>query len=121
MKSFQAILDDPIAPRDTQGRIQIYMLQLQAEGAKPVTLPSTDATTSSVAPTDTSSVPPIADASTAVDASTELDLTPPVVDTSAMSLALPQESSASAGSSEASAPSSPSSVSSAPLASSSAP
>lgn len=110
MKSFQAILTDPAAPRDAQNRVQIYVLQLQAEGAK-LPPPPTDTTTSST-PTDVSSVPapdlssasapaapsaaPASSAggSAAVDASTELDVTPPVVDTSALQLALPQDSAA---------------------------
>lgn len=142
MKSFQAILTDPLASRDTQNRVQIYVLQLQAEGAK-LPPPPVDTTASSAPPTDasaptdlssvsaTSSAAPAASAgsSAAVDASTELDVTPPVVDTSALSLALPQEpaassepASASAASSEAASASAVSSVaSSAPEASSSAP
>jgi len=108
IKSFQAILTDPLASRDAQNRVQIYVLQLQAEGAK-LPPPPADTTTSSAPPTDASSAPaadlssasapaassaapaPSADGSAAVDASTELDVTPPVVDTSALSLALPQE------------------------------
>jgi len=142
MKSFQAILTDPLAPRDAQNRVQIYVLQLQAEGAK-LPPPPVDPTASSAPPVDASSAPAAdlssasasttasADASAAVDASTELDVTPPVVDTSALSLALPQEPAAAsepasvpAASSEAasSAPASAlSSASSAPEASSSAP
>jgi hypothetical protein len=34
MKNFQAILDDPMATRDLQSRIQFYILQLQAQGTK---------------------------------------------------------------------------------------
>jgi hypothetical protein len=115
MKNFQAILDDPAASRDTQGRVQIYMLQLQAEGAKPI-MPPADTTSS--APASASSAPAAssdatADASAtpsaAVDASTELDVTPPIVDTSAMSMVLPQETPAAPeASSEALPPGMPS-------------
>jgi hypothetical protein len=106
VKNFQAILADPAAPRDAQNRVQIYILQLQAEGAK-LPPPPIDTTASSTPPADASSAPaadlssasapaassaaPSAENSAAVDASTQLDVTPPVVDTSALSLALPQE------------------------------
>ena len=46
MKSFEAVVDDPLSSRDEQSRVQIYMLQLEAEGAKPPAPPA-DATTSS--------------------------------------------------------------------------
>lgn len=36
MTTFQAIIDDPLASRDLQGRVQLYMQQLLAEGAAPV-------------------------------------------------------------------------------------
>jgi len=138
MKNFQAIIDDPAATRDSQSRVQIYMLQLQAEGAKPIA-PPTDTTTSSAPPTDASSVAPPADASSAsaapsaapsaassatvssqasaaVDSSTELAVTPPVVvDNSLMSMVAPDVS--SAASSEV-APSSAAPASSAPAPSS---
>ncbi|HVX72879.1 MAG TPA: tetratricopeptide repeat protein [Devosia sp.] len=135
MKSFQAILEDPSASRDTQSRVQIYMLQLQAEGAKPIAPPA-DTATSSTPPIDASSAPAPADASSAapaassaaassaasaaVDASTELDVTPPVVlDNSLLSMAAPDTS--AAPSSEVTASSEPVAASSAPIASSSAP
>lgn len=120
MKSFQSILSDPAAPRDAQNRVQIYVLQLQAEGAK-LPPPPVDTTASSAPPTDASSAPaadlssastpatsstepaPSAASSAAVDASTELDVTPPVLDTSALSLALPQEPVASSDAPSASA------------------
>jgi hypothetical protein len=138
MKNFQAIIDDPAATRDSQSRVQIYMLQLQAEGAKPIAPPA-DTTTSSAPPTDASSVAPPADASSAsaapsaapsaassatvssqasaaVDSSTELAVTPPVVvDNSLMSMVAPDVS--SAASSEV-APSSAAPASSAPAPSS---
>jgi len=105
LASFQAILDDPLSTQDLRSRIQIYVLQLQAEGARaPLSAP---ADVSSSAPVDASS-----SASAMVDASTELDVTPPVVDTTTPSSA-PQ---VSAASSEASAE-----ASSAPAPSSSAP
>ncbi len=78
LASFQAIIDDPLSTSDLRNRIQLYVIQLFAEGAKaPVTAP-TDTTTT---PADVSS-----QASTAIDASTELDVTPPV-DASAVSTA----------------------------------
>jgi hypothetical protein len=58
MKSFQAIIDDPQANRDLRGRIQVFMSQLIANGAKPI-----EAESATGAP--------------AVDAGTELDVTPP--------------------------------------------
>ena len=64
MKSFQAIMDDPAATRDSQSRVQIYMLQLQAAGAKPITPPA-DTTTPSTPPADVSSAAPPAAASSA--------------------------------------------------------
>ena len=67
MANFQAILDDPQSSRDMQGAVQIYLAQLQAEGAK-VKAP---------APGDASASGASSAASTAVDASTELDVTPP--------------------------------------------
>lgn len=36
MTTFQAILDDPLSSRDLQGRVQIYVTQLLAEGAAPI-------------------------------------------------------------------------------------
>jgi len=36
MATFQAILDDPFSSRDLQGRVQIYVTQLLAEGATPI-------------------------------------------------------------------------------------
>jgi hypothetical protein len=36
MATFQAVLDDPLSARDLQGRVQIYVTQLLAEGAAPV-------------------------------------------------------------------------------------
>lgn len=36
MTTFQAIMDDPLASRDLQSLVTIYMQQLQAEGAAPV-------------------------------------------------------------------------------------
>ena len=67
MANFQAILDDPQSSRDMQGAVQIYLAQLQAEGAK-VKAP---------APGDASASGASSAASAAVDASTELDVTPP--------------------------------------------
>jgi hypothetical protein len=130
VKNFQAILADPAAPRDAQNRVQIYILQLQAEGAK-LPAPPIDTTASSTPPADASSAPaadlssasapaassaaPSAESSAAVDASTQLDVTPPVVDTSALSLALPQEP-ASASQAASAAPSAAASSELVPLA-----
>lgn len=36
MATFQSILDDPFSSRDLQGRVQIYVQQLIAEGAAPI-------------------------------------------------------------------------------------
>ena len=36
MTTFQAIIDDPLASRDLQGRVHLYVQQLLAEGAAPV-------------------------------------------------------------------------------------
>ncbi len=95
MKNFQAIIDDPLATRDLQSRIQIYMLQLQAEGAKPIAPPTPDAPPTTNASSSQASADVSAASSTAVDASTELDVTPPVViDNSALSMAAPQTSEA---------------------------
>ncbi len=44
MKSFTDVLNDPRASRDTQSRVQLFMLQLEAEGAKPITPPTVDPT-----------------------------------------------------------------------------
>lgn len=65
MKSFEAVVDDPLSSRDEQSRVQIYMLQLEAEGAKPPAPPA-DATTSSAPAADVSSVAPPAAASSAI-------------------------------------------------------
>ena len=125
MKSFQAIITDPLASRDAQNRVQIYILQLQAEGAKLPPPPVNTAASS--APPVASSAPDAgvssasSETSAAVDASTQLDVTPPVVvDTSALSLALPQESAASSEAAPTSASESQA-ASSAPAASSEAP
>jgi hypothetical protein len=78
MASFQAVVDDPLASQDLRSRIQLYMIQLVAEGAQPIVASSEaapDATSSAAA--DVSASAP-AEASTAVDASTELDVAPPV-------------------------------------------
>ncbi len=50
MTIFQAIIDDPLASRDLQSRVQLYIQQLLAEGAAPVV-------TSSAVPAVTSSEP----------------------------------------------------------------
>lgn len=50
MTTFQAIIDDPLASRDLQSRVQIYIQQLLAEGAAPVV-------TSEEPPADVSSEP----------------------------------------------------------------
>ena len=50
MTTFQSIISDPLASRDTQSRVQIFIQQLLAEGAAPVV-------TSSEVPADASSEP----------------------------------------------------------------
>ena len=125
MKNFQAIIDDPLATRDLQSRIQIYMLQLQAEGTKPIASPTPDTPPTAAASSSQASADVSAASSTAVDASTELDVTPPVVvDTSALSMASPQTSQTSSDASVVSSEAPASSVapaSSAVAASSEAP
>jgi len=44
MKSFTDVMNDPRASRDTVSRVQLFALQLQAEGAKPIAPPA-DTTT----------------------------------------------------------------------------
>ena len=138
MGNFQAVLNDPLSTRDLRNRIQIYVLQLLAEGAKPITPPAdassapssepspqasseASAVSSSEASAASSSEAQSAsssEASAAVDSSTELDVTPPaVVDTSMMSMTAP----AASVSSSASAASSEPAVSSASEVSSAAP
>jgi hypothetical protein len=50
MTTFQSIISDPLASRDTQSRVQIFIQQLLAEGAAPVVSSPED-------PADTSSEP----------------------------------------------------------------
>lgn len=66
MTSFQSIIDDPLAGRDLQGRIQLFMSQLIAEGAKPI-----------VAKTNSTDA--------GVDAGTQLDVAPPAESSAAAS------------------------------------
>jgi hypothetical protein len=42
MKSFTDIMNDPLATQDLRNRIQLYTLQLLAEGAKPIAPPAPD-------------------------------------------------------------------------------
>lgn len=91
MKSFQAIMDDPAATRDSQSRVQIYILQLQAEGAKPIAPPA-DTTTSSAPPVDVSSTAPPPDATSTSAAPTASSTASPAETSSAA----PQGPSASA-------------------------
>lgn len=120
MTSFNAIMTDPGVTSDIRSRIQIFMLQLVAEGAKPIvppdassSAPANDASASATpASTEASasaseavsasvSVAPVASASeaasTAVDASTALDVAAPV-DDKTLSLAVPAETLTSASS-----------------------
>lgn len=87
LASFQSIVDDPLSNQDVRNRVQLYVLQLLAEGARPAPTPDDTATddtatddtadASSAAPVEASaSEAPSAEASAAVDASTELDVTP---------------------------------------------
>jgi hypothetical protein len=95
MVTFQSIVDDPLSSRDLRSRVQIYMIQLVAEGAAPIV-------SSSEAPVDVSSSAEAApanvssEASTAVDASTELDVTPPPEASAASSASSAPEVSSSA-------------------------
>jgi hypothetical protein len=50
MTTFQSIISDPLASRDAQSRVQLFIQQLLAEGAAPVVI-------SSEAPADVSSEP----------------------------------------------------------------
>ena len=128
MGSFQAILDDPLSTRDLRNRIQIYVLQLFAEGAKPITPPSdassapsseaaseaaqassaasaVSSSEASAASSSEASSVSSSEASVAVDSSTQLDVTPPaVVDTSMMSMMAPTASDSSSASVASSAP-----------------
>ncbi|HWA18774.1 MAG TPA: tetratricopeptide repeat protein [Devosia sp.] len=79
MVTFKAIVDDPVASRDLRGRVQLYMAQLIAEGAKQ---PAAEAPAAS-AP--------------AVDGGTELDVTPSAAEVSSG----PTESSGATDSSSA--------------------
>ena len=134
MGNFQAVLNDPLSTRDLRNRIQIYVLQLLAEGAKPITPPadassapssepspqasSVSSSEASAASSSEAQSASSSEASAAVDSSTELDVTPPaVVDTSRMSMTAP----AASVSSSASAASSEPAVSSASEVSSAAP
>jgi hypothetical protein len=60
MKSFSDIMSDPNTSQDLRNRIQIYILQLLAEGAKPVAPPAADVTVPSA---EASSAAPSAAAS----------------------------------------------------------
>jgi len=101
IKSFTDILNDPLAAQDTRNRVQLYVQQLLAEGAKPIAPP--DQTASSAEPSAQPSAPVSSAASTAVDASTQLDVSVPVVDTTAPS-ASAEASAASSAVSSASEP-----------------
>jgi|GEM_PF-77473 len=150
MKSFSDIMADPNSSQDLRNRIQLYILQLLAEGAKAVTPPGADVTVpadaaSSAAPSEASAPPsavvsseaPVSseaspsassaaasdEASTGID-STELDVSaPPVVlDNSLLSMAAPdQPSSAAAAAPLAISSEAPAAPSIAPAASSEAP
>jgi hypothetical protein len=77
MKSFADIINDPKAQQDTRSRVQIYALQLVAEGAKPIAPPA-DPTVSSAPSAEVSSAPASAEVSSAA-ASTEPSSAAPVV------------------------------------------
>jgi hypothetical protein len=122
MTTFQSIMDDPLAARDAQSRIQLYMQELEAQGAKaPVPAnPSAPADASSTA------APVASDVSSVSAAASTVSSVAPAV-SSAVSAASSEapvasassEAAPSAVSSEA-APSS-AAASSAPVVSSSAP
>lgn len=81
LENFQAIIDDPLVTSDLRNRIQIYVIQLFAEGAKAKVVP----------PADVSAEP-----STAVDASAELDVTPPADASAPLSASSAPDTSSSA-------------------------
>jgi hypothetical protein len=124
MKSFSDIMADPNSSQDLRNRIQLYILQLLAEGAKAIAPPSADVTvpadassapsseassavavsseasapaSSSAAAAPSSSAAASDEASTGID-STELDVSaPPVVlDNSLLSMAAPDQPSSAA-------------------------
>lgn len=70
MATFAAIMDDPLALRDLQSRVQIYIQQLLAEGAAPI-VSEPDVPVEDV-PADVSVAP-----SGEVDASAEIDVSAP--------------------------------------------
>jgi hypothetical protein len=110
MQSFQAIVDDPLTAQDVRQRIQLYQIQLVAEGAQPIVSSSEAAPdVSASAPADASSVAVSSEASAALDASTELDVTPPV-DASAASSAAVSSATSSAEVSSVESSSAPSSA-----------
>lgn len=104
MTSFNAIMTDPGVTSDIRSRIQIFMLQLVAEGAKPIvppdassSAPANDASASATPASTEASASASEAASTAVDASTALDVAAPV-DDKTLSLAVPAETLTSASS-----------------------
>jgi hypothetical protein len=58
MKSFTDVINDPLATSDTRSRVQIYTLQLLAEGAKPIAPPVDETTTPSQPPSPEVSTAP---------------------------------------------------------------
>ncbi len=89
MKSFTDIMNDPLANSDTRQRVQIYVLQLQAEGAKPIApptdetlAPSSEAPSSASAPVASSAEAsvsaPASSAETSVASSAEISSAAPV-------------------------------------------
>lgn len=98
MKTFNDVIVDPLTANDIRTRIQTYIQQLIAEGAKPIVASSeapADASASAAASTEASaSAAPSASASAAVDASTELDVAPPASGASASASASSAASSA---------------------------
>jgi hypothetical protein len=83
MVTFKSIVDDPVASRDLRGRVQLYMAQLIAEGAKQ---PAVEAPT----------------AAPAVDAGTELDVSAPAESSAAADASsAPAETSAAPAASSA--------------------
>ena len=97
MKNFTDIMNDPLATQDLRNRIQLYTLQLQAEGAKPIAPPAapdqpsapvsgepSSAPASSTAPVASSSEAP----STSSSAASSAPVTSSVASSSAASVAV---------------------------------
>lgn len=92
MKNFTDIMNDPLATQDLRNRIQLYVLQLQAEGAKTIAPPASDQPTTAPSSAPVSSEAPVTSSSAVSSAA------------SSAPVSSSEASSAPASSSEASAP-----------------